>query len=147
MPVLSERKKMTKEELEAIVPFILEIRRREQQQEIQMLQHVKDKEDEANCRISDEIEEQEHFKRLELIKLYEEELKLVNKDISEQELNLAKLQKVKVELFESFKKSLQMKHQQQLEQKKQQEQHQPQLQQSTDQEKPEQPQQESMLPP
>ena len=90
-----------------------------------------------SCSTSDEIEEQKHFKRLEHIKLYEEELKLVNKEISEQELNLAKLQKVKVELFESFKKSLQMKHKQQLEQKKQQEQHQPQSQQSQDQEKPE----------
>ena len=137
MPVLSERKKMTKEELEAIVPFILEIRRREQQQEVKMLQQIKVKEEEVYCSTSDEIEEQEHFKRLEHIKLYEEELKLVNKEISEQELNLAKLQKVKVELFESFKKSLQMKHQQQLEQKKQQEQHQPQSQQSQDQEKPE----------
>lgn len=137
MPVLSERKKMTKEELEAIVPFILEIRRREQQQEVKMLQQIKVKEEEVYCSTSDEIEEQKHFKRLEHIKLYEEELKLVNKEISEQELNLAKLQKVKVELFESFKKSLQMKHKQQLEQKKQQEQHQPQSQQSQDQEKPE----------
>ena len=135
MPVLSERKKMTKEELEGLVPFILEIRRREQHQEVNILHQIQKNEDNVCCN-TDQDQKLEQKQRQELIKMYEEKLTVLRKNIIEQEMNLTNLQKVKVELFESFKKSLQMKHQQQLEQEKQQE-----MQQSHSEQSEQQPQQ------
>ena len=41
MPVLFEKKKLTRQQLEHLKPYILELRRREQKGEIQLLQQIK----------------------------------------------------------------------------------------------------------
>jgi len=119
MPVLAERKKMTKEELEAIAPFILEMRRREQTQEAELLQHIQNIDQKDDFKV-EEAEEEDHFQRQEMIKIFEDHLNTVRQHIDEQETNLTNLQQEKLDLFENFKKSLQIKHKQQLEQQKQQ---------------------------
>lgn len=67
MPVLAERKKMTKEELEGLIPYILEVRRREKNKELQLLQQI-------TCHDEDlqkekEEEDERHIKRLQDIKV------------------------------------------------------------------------------
>jgi len=54
-----------------------------------------------------------------IFQAHEEQLKLVRRNIEEQEAKLINLQQEKRDLFETFKKSLQMKHQQQLQQQQQ----------------------------
>ena len=59
MPVLCERKRLTQEELKHLKPYILELRKREQQKNHAILQQIKQEEDDLMKTEDLELEELE----------------------------------------------------------------------------------------
>lgn len=97
MTVLCERKKMNRETLEAMKPYFLEWRRREQEMDMRMIEEIQDEEDAIEENISDD---DDLDKRL---KSKKDELKSVESQLKNMQKILQALQKEKNQLMDSFK--------------------------------------------
>ncbi|XP_065669051.1 uncharacterized protein LOC100205670 isoform X2 [Hydra vulgaris] len=100
MPVLYSRKRLTQDELKHMKPYILELRKREQEKNVSILQQIKQEDDamKTECQELEELEKQ--------INEQERLLYDVKKKIEESEVHLFVLRNKKCEIFSNIRETL-----------------------------------------